>query len=111
MYKSLIAILCLMCLLGSCKKDEKFSEISVCESSDPMQQVKWLKEMVESHEVLCIVSLYEYKGSLLVDVYPTISSCLFCHFYTCEGERYDFGPDGLDSNGLVKIATIWPKEE
>jgi|GEM_PF-3739901 len=103
-------LFCLMSLLmSSCKKEDQFSEVSVCESSDPMRQVKWLQQIVQGEENLNEVSVYQYKGTNIVLVQSMLSSCWGCHFYTCEGESY-VRPDDWDSNSLKKLKTIWPKE-
>jgi hypothetical protein len=99
-------LFCFAILLVSCK-NEKFSDVSVCESRDPVNQVNWLKQIVKDDAQLYIINLYTYNDMKVVEVYPTYSSCMGCHYFTCEGERITIKPDDL--NQLKKIKKIWPK--
>lgn len=102
-------LFCLMSLLvSSCKKEDQFSEVSVCESGDPINQVKWLQQIVKDQVQFYNITLYTYNHVKVVEVYPGYSSCMGCHYYSCEGELITIKPD--DWGKLKKIKTIWPKE-
>ncbi len=100
-YFYLFAILSLAAF-SSCKKDKPMkdpllrnSEASACGVKDPVNNLGWLKKIVQNHKKegtdrYLIIRMADYNGETYFDTALGYSSCLLCNIVDCTGSRIDW---------------------
>ncbi len=84
-------LLLTLSLAVSCKKDERV-DISACGVKDPVNNLPWLKEMVDEAKRagtanITTIRKFEYKGNAYFTYYQAHLSCMNCIIFDCSGER------------------------
>lgn len=101
--KKLSCLLVMLSLVAfsSCKKDKRIidplrlnSEVSACGVKDPVNNLQWLKEIVQeakkdgSDKYLTITKA-DYNGNTYFDSWLGYSSCWKCSIFDCGGNRVE----------------------
>lgn len=79
--------------LLACTKEEI---LKLCNSKDPVNNLEWLKDTTfqiqsDPKYVSVVITVLEYKGQTIFNVYDAISSCAYCDLRDCSGKKYTPG--------------------
>jgi hypothetical protein len=84
--------LCLFFLITffACRNDET---LPLCNSEDPVNNLSWLKRTTADiqsnpNDVSVVISVFDYKGQTIFNIYDMISSCAYCDLRDCSGQKY-----------------------
>jgi hypothetical protein len=72
-----------------CKKSNNADGSRVCGIDNPMQNLSWLREKVESLKAESLggqVKRYRYEGQDIISIQAWVQSCYPCSLYTCFGQ-------------------------
>jgi hypothetical protein len=90
------AFILLLLLNFSCKETEPNLEksITLCGVNDPIKNLAWLKTLTKEIPsnpgyVMVVISVSEYKGQEIFNIYDMISSCAYCDLRDCAGQEYE----------------------
>lgn len=80
----------LLFAIFACHNDET---LTVCNSEDPVNNLQWLKRTIadvqsDPNYVSVVISVFDYKGQTIFNIYDMISSCAFCDLRDCSGQKY-----------------------
>jgi hypothetical protein len=76
--------------LPACRNDQG---LALCNSENPVDSLPWLKTTVADIQsnpnyVSVVISVFDYKGQTIFNIYDMISSCAFCDLRDCSGKKY-----------------------
>ncbi len=87
-------------VFSSCKKEVNptlDTDILVCGTKDPINDLNWLADEMKFREFYRInsekingVVLYDYKGDNVIEVQCSLCSSTNIHQYKCDGTKIDF---------------------
>lgn len=74
----------------ACRNDEA---LTLCNSEDPVNNLPWLKSATSDIQsdpkyVSVVISVFEYQGKTIFNIYDMISSCAYCDLRDCSGKKY-----------------------
>lgn len=81
---------CLLALIA-CRNEETFT---ICDTTDPVKNVDWIKSLTKQIQenpddyFSVSITVYEYKGQFVFNVYDAVSSCAFCDLRDCAGNKF-----------------------
>jgi hypothetical protein len=86
----ILSLIFLLLTVFACHNDET---LSVCNSEDPVNHLPWLKRTItdiqsDPNYVSVVISVFDYKGQTVFNIYDMISSCAFCDLRDCSGQKY-----------------------
>lgn len=92
MRKYYFVVLLLPFIFFSCKKKTLSPTISACGVKDPVNNLPWLKEIVDEAKSTGTASTmtikkFEYEGNTYFNYYEAHLSCMNCVIFDCSGER------------------------
>lgn len=80
----------------SCDREEA---LTLCDTPDPVKNLPWLQDLTKHVQdnpgqyTSLTISIYEYNGQTIFNIYDLVSSCSFCDLRDCAGNK--FSPDDL----------------
>ena len=84
----------LLALLLSCKDKSPGASLELCGVKDPINNLKWLKDMMDQardkkEEKMITVVAVKLRGETIINYYALYMSCIGCIGYHCDGSRLD----------------------
>ena len=82
-------------LLSGCKDNHSQENLSACGVKDPVNNVSWLKQLVEEarqerEDSYLTIRMFDFEGQTYFSYYKSYMSCIGCVIYDCNGTRFDF---------------------
>ncbi len=67
--------------------------LTLCNSEDPVNKLSWLKRTTDDipsnpNYVSVVISVFDYEGKTIFNIYDMISSCAYCDLRDCLGQKY-----------------------
>ncbi|ODS82444.1 MAG: hypothetical protein ABS46_08875 [Cytophagaceae bacterium SCN 52-12] len=92
MRKYYLVVLLLPFIFSSCKKGTSSPAISACGVKDPVNNLSWLKEIIDEAKrdgtaSITTIKKFEYEGDTYFTYYQAYQSCMNCIIFDCSGAR------------------------
>ncbi len=80
----------LLLIFLACDKEKT---ITLCNPEDPVNHLPWLKRATSDTQsdpkyISIVISVFEYQGQTIFNIYDMISSCAYCDLRDCSGQKY-----------------------
>lgn len=99
-------------ILVSISCHEKENALVLCNTEDPVENLQWLSELIsqvqsDTKYTSVTISVLEYQGQTIFNIYDIIQSCVYCDLRDCSGQKF-IPADFIDFASAEKnVRKIW----
>ncbi len=72
---------------------EKENTLVLCNTEDPVENLQWLSALIsqvqsDTKYTSVTISVLEYQGQTIFNLYDIIQSCVYCDLRDCSGQKF-----------------------